>query len=301
MEFELEQLLSAHKDAIYAIEPTSNGLNFLTAGADQTVLEWDLSQPDQARRLAKGEASIYYLKLLSDNRLIIGTNAGHLYCIDHKEKKVLAERKFNLGIFDGQVDTKNDCVYLAFEGGGLAKIDLSTFDILEKGEVSKEHIRVLRRGGDGLLYSGSSDGRIRIHKPTNLETTHEFKAHSDSVFSLYINEDGALCSGGKDAMLKWWVIKNGEYETINEVPAHLFTVNEIIEGPEYNQITTASRDKTIKIWEKGTLVLHKVLDREKYPGSHSHSVNRIAWLNGEQLISGGDDRILRIWRLRKPG
>jgi WD40 repeat protein len=48
-------------------------------------------------------------------------------------------------------------------------------------------------------------------------------------------------------------------------------------------------DKTVKIWDAGTLDLLKVLDKDKLP-FHKASVNTLLWLDESKILSAGDDR-----------
>jgi WD40 repeat protein len=74
-------------------------------------------------------------------------------------------------------------------------------------------------------------------------------------------------------------------------------VNHLSLSPNKKLLASASRDKTIKIWDAESLELLKVLDRTKYPTSHTHSVNRLLWLNDDTLISTGDDRKVICWKI----
>jgi WD40 repeat protein len=113
---------------------------------------------------------------------------------------------------------------------------------------------------------------------------------------MVFSQNDLLFSGGRDALLKVWKLDQTPIllETIN---AHWFTINDLQISPNGNFLISASRDKTIKIWDIKTLELLKVLDRFKNIGGHTHSVNRLLWLDNETFVSGGDDKKICVWKM----
>jgi WD40 repeat protein len=101
-----------------------------------------------------------------------------------------------------------------------------------------------------------------------------------------------LLSGGKDGFLNIWSCKN--FELIKSLPAHNFALYGICFHPNENIFATASRDKSIKIWDAETIDVLAKLDAKK--GGHLNSVNRIYWSNyNNYLVSTGDDKTIIIW------
>ena len=82
-------------------------------------------------------------------------------------------------------------------------------------------------------------------------------------------------------------------------PAHWFTINAIAFHPNGQFFATASRDKTIKIWDANTFELLKVLEVIRDKG-HVNSVNALLWHPYQELLlSAGDDRSIIIWETKK--
>jgi WD40 repeat protein len=60
---------------------------------------------------------------------------------------------------------------------------------------------------------------------------------------------------------------------------------------------TASRDKSIKLWDAVTLDPVDKLDARN--GGHSHAVNKLFWQDSGHLISCSDDRKILVIRAGK--
>ena len=62
--------------------------------------------------------------------------------------------------------------------------------------------------------------------------------------------------------------------------------------------TSASSDKTIKIWNAQNFELIKVIDKERND-SHTNCINKLLWMNDETLVSCSDDRAVMVWKILK--
>jgi WD40 repeat protein len=56
-------------------------------------------------------------------------------------------------------------------------------------------------------------------------------------------------------------------------------------------------DKTIKIWDAKTFTLLKVIDKVRNQ-SHSTSVNKLLWLDNQNLASVSDDKMSMLWEVK---
>ena len=187
--------------------------------------------------------------------------------------------------------------------GELVFLD-DELQLLDRKSLGKKSLRCCL-GERGLI--GGSDGLIwRLDARGDI--LKRWEANSPSVFCLAEDSQGDIVSGGRDALLMW-MGEDGELK--QEVKAHLFTIHALA-GSELGWLASGSMDKTVKIWDRNTGELLKVIDREKYPSrGHSHSVNALCWLapakpgpnanleTGRRrlLASAGDDKIIRVWEV----
>ncbi|MBL7827921.1 MAG: WD40 repeat domain-containing protein [Saprospiraceae bacterium] len=296
---------TGHRGAVYTLAQAHDPRHFLSAGGDGWIVDWNLDDPDTGRLLAQTNSNLFSLCLLPGaNQLVAGNMNGGIHCINLEKpdeaRLIQAHRK---GVFDLKVIGN----YLLSAGGDgiLTWWDVETFQPKVSLQLSSASLRCIAYAPQrNELAVGSSDNRIFFLDAGMPGLKGAIaNAHGNSVFSAAYAPDGrTLITGGRDAKLKVWDAEIFGEDNIPwpgtrtpEQAAHLFTVNHITYSPDGSLFATASRDKTIKIWDAATCTLLKVIDTIKY-GGHINSVNRLLWMN-QVLISAGDDRAIMLWRV----
>ena len=290
-------VLEGHKDAVYALVAGTIPEILFSAGGDGMIIRWDLANKGDGELVARLPSAVYDLQYFEDADLIMaGTRFGSLYTLDLKTHKQKALIDLKQDIFKLCFLREQNLVAAACAGGYLYVVHAETLEIVHEIHPGEASCRTLALSPEGPhLASGWSDGMIRVYETTSFAEVQSFAAHSPSVFSLTYNSVGdKLISGGRDAQIRIWNTTLSYIES-KKIPGHLFTVNDLVMIPEYDLMASASRDKTVKIWEAENFDLLKVIDRTKLP-AHSHSVNKLLWTGYENnLLSAGDDKAIRIW------
>jgi WD40 repeat protein len=315
-----------HRAAVYALALGQSPQHVLSAGGDGWVVEWNAADPDIGQLVASVDARIFSLCSLPELGLILAGNMdGGLHWIDrqapNRTRNILHHRK---GIFD--IARIGPHIFTAGGDGLLTRWDLAAARTVESIQLSHQALRCIAVSESRAeMALGSSDGSVYFLDTETLELKHTLeKAHANSVFTAAygpqqpdnpINQ--LFLTGGRDAMLRAWDFKlqtsnsepqtpNSELRTLNSElqtsnfklltsrPAHWFTVNHLAFSPDGKFLATASRDKTLKIWDAATLELLKVVDTLRQSG-HVNSVNRLLWLADGRLVSCGDDRTVMWW------
>jgi len=81
---------------------------------------------------------------------------------------------------------------------------------------------------------------------------------------------------------------------VKSIPAHNWAIYDIVFNPDATLFATASRDKTIKIWDAITYQLLKRITKENL-NAHTYSVNKLLWSTyNNYLVSAGDDRTIVV-------
>ncbi|KAI0063399.1 phospholipase A-2-activating protein [Artomyces pyxidatus] len=177
----------------------------------------------------------------------------------------------------------------------------------------------------GYAVTGGQDAIINVWilGSSSSEPSYTLVGHADNVCALYTKPDGTIVSGSWDKTAKVW--KN--FSQASDLVGHAQSVWTVLaaEGDEY---LTGSADKTIKLWRQNKCLRtyhgHKDAVRSlalltdigfasasndseiiiwTFEGDVVHSLSAhtsfvysLALLPSGDIVSGGEDRSLRIWR-----
>ena len=288
--------LEGHKQGVYALLNLRGSSVIVSAGGDGAVVKWDLDENGPVRMnpepsvagvlFAQLPEPVFCLMEGLDGVIWAGTQGGLVFKLVSGE----APRMIKLGTssvffisrwMDGRIA-------VGLGNGELVFLD-DELQLLDRKSLGKKSLRCCL-GDRGLI--GGSDGLIwRLDAQGDI--LKRWDANSPSVFCLAEDSEGDIVSGGRDALLMWMGEDGGLKQ---EVKAHLFTIHALA-GSDLGWLASGSMDKTVKVWDRNSGALLKVIDREKYPSrGHSHSVNALCWV-GRLLASAGDDKIIRIWEV----
>jgi platelet-activating factor acetylhydrolase IB subunit alpha len=150
------------------------------------------------------------------------------------------------------------------------------------------------------LASGSEDYTIKIWDWELGELERTIKGHTNSVLDVdYGGPKGGtlLVSCSSDLTIKLWD-PNDEYKNIKTLPGHDHSVSAVRFIPSGaagspssgNLLVSASRDKTLRIWDVSTGFCVKTLN------GHADWVRDVSpSFDGRWLLSTGNDQTARLW------
>jgi WD40 repeat protein len=298
LEVRAHQMLEGHRGAIYSLLHNTAADTLISGGSDGWIVEWDLSGVSKdGKLLAKSDATIFSMTLLSDiSFLVAGDIKGQIFHIDLEHKKILKKIKLHNGsIF--AIACRGDEILTCGGDGYLVISDKHTGRPKTSIQISAKSLRTLVIVDDNAII-GASDGHVySICLKTYLHKVLISDAHLSSVFSLCIDRDNNLYSGGRDARLIKWKISEVP-AMIKDINAHWFTINNILYLSELDIVVTSSRDKNIRFWCGRELTLLKSIDVLK--GGHINSVNICLWIpKTNMLVSASDDRTIKLWNVSR--
>lgn len=215
-----QRTLTDHTSPVNALVLLPDNRRLLSAGADKTILLWDLTTGEVLRTWADQTSFVNTLRLSPDETtLYSGTADGAL-------------QAWNLA--DGTQRWQHPV-----HAGALNALALTP---------------------DGqTLVSGGADGTLHILNATTGETLRTLSAHQGAVNTVAITADGqAIISGGSDREIRIWTLVTGEAQ--DSLTGHASFVNHLLVSPDGRTLFSAGADTTIRQWDLDTRQLVRTLE-----------------------------------------
>ena len=280
--------LEGHKDSVYALTGDGKGYVY-SSGGDGMVVQWDLSKPKDGTLIAKVDSSVYALAYDPKGLLVIGNNQKGINVVDISTKKELYSISLSAcgAIYDVMVS--GNTYLVCCQNGYLYKVEIESRKVIPI-QISSKSLRSIRAKANGFVVSDSLGKMYFLDAVLNIVA--ENSDAEKSIFGIVVIED-QIKTVSRDCHLRTY--EKGDL--LSDVVAHMYAINYIEMSPDKRWFATASQDKTIKIWERESNQLLKVIDETRYKG-HQNSVNKLFWSRySNLLVSCSDDRSVKIWQV----
>lgn len=291
---ELIGTLKGHISGIYKLV-VENDLLYSASG-DGMLAAWDLKTFDPAPFSVKVGMPIYSVTIL-ENLMLIGQGQGGIHVIDRETKQEIRHLKYHeKGVFDILYNSESNHFYSTGGGGSLSVFDGDDFSLLIQIPLSDGKLRRLLLTEDKKhLIVSASDGSIHVLDTSYFNQLQSIHGHTGGTYALAWSSGGQqLITGGRDAHLRFWNFSPDALQQTVRIPAHLYAIYDIVNLSE-NSFATASRDRTVKIWNMNNLGYPLRLHSDR-PTTHANSVNALCRTK-DKLFTAGDDKLIRIWNI----
>ncbi|KAH9930746.1 phospholipase A-2-activating protein [Fomitopsis serialis] len=135
---------------------------------------------------------------------------------------------------------------------------------------------------DGLIVSGSWDRTAKVWKDFKL--LYDLTGHRQSVWAVLAVDSEQFLTGSADNTIKLW----NQHKNVRTYPGHTQAVRGLALYTDIG-FASCSNDSEIKIWTMEGDLVHTL-------SGHTSFVYSISVLENGDIVSGGEDRTVRIWR-----
>jgi WD40 repeat protein len=295
MRFSKLKEISGHSSGIYS--SAFDGKFLYSASADHYVARWNLETGLQDKFAIRFDAPVYSISLVNYNSFLVATLANgnvHVFNLhDRNEIKFFTQHK--VAVFATQENTIKNQLYLGDADGNLSVWDTLTFELLIYLPLDCGKIRRIDVDQHGEYFAVcGQDGFLRIFDTQFFNEIYSFKSHEGGVTTTLFHPKSSdvIFTGGKDAFLRSWDFKTGEL--LSSIPAHNFIIYDLLLLNGGKTLVSASRDKTIKVFDLESLSFLQRLDFKE--GGHRHSVNCLTKLSENTFVSASDDKRMILWK-----
>lgn len=284
---------SGHGAGIYSL--AFDGQFIYSASADHYVARWNIETGEQDRFAIKFDFPAYSIALLNNaDFLAVGLSSGDLHIFDLINRvEVKFYKQHTKAIFCIAENQAKKQFYTVDADGNLSIWDTEKFSLLLYLPIDCGKVRRIAIDESGENFAlACQDGTIRIFETAYFNEIRTIKAHEGGTTSLVFVPNNEIISGGKDAHICRW---NWKSEIcLKRIPAHNFSVYDLQVLKTKNLLVSASRDKTIKVWNLQDLSIYQRIDLKQK--GHRHSVNALQILDDTSFVSASDDKRILCWK-----
>ncbi len=293
-----------------AFTPDSNCL--LSGAADSTLRVWDVQSGQCVHLIAGYAVSLYELDWSPDStHLVSGGTDGLVTIWDLSEGTSSRTLHGHNGVVSG-VGWSPNGRYLASSGWDAAVRlwDLTSGACVQMFEDRSAILQSIAWSPDGsLLAVGTYLQGVRVWDVTAHRLCWVEHTHQTAFTCVTWNPDGTrLAGGGDDGNVYLWEGKDGTL--LQRLPGHHGRITSVVWSPDGTLLASGGGnrgDGEVFVWD-----IQTCRDTGDHKGSavraslpvrtitgHFGEVYALAWSDGNQLISGDSDGMLRWWDVQK--
>lgn len=298
VEVQLTHKLEGHLGAVYALCSDVSEGTLWSAGGDGLIIAWDLSGGQIGQVVAQTHQRVFCLKYFDDfDYLIAGTMEGHIFFIKPGNIQQTKNYKVHRGAVYKIISVERK-IFAFGEDGTISHWNLPENALVFHAKICNHRLRsAAYDSSTNSIYAGDHQGNVYRLDPSDLHLLEvQTHRHRSTVFSMiYDFPTNQLITGGMDARI---CFSKGLEQNVQCFNAHWFCINDLCAITGTDLLASASRDKSIRIWNKTNGDLVKEISSPNF-AAHRHSVNALVWnIFQSKLYSSGDDRMIYCWKIK---
>lgn len=296
----LVESLGGHNKGIRALTSSTTGNLVFSADTQGKILKWSLQGENRvADTLVKARSESHIIRAMavtSDNKTLVAggefipKNGGsYVEIIQTSGNQDFRELDGFQGSVWNLIITPDDKGFYALDNNGKS-IEYSNFQSVNNVAQSTVRLNDIALSSDGNYMVGAgNDGKVYLFDIRNGFKQSEIYNNGGKILSLAISKDNTIAIGDEEGLVK--VFKLFSNQGLTRLVGHISP----IEGVEFSSdgrfIATASRDKTVRLWNRNNLNAQPITLKD-----HPDWVFSIAFSpNNEQILAGTKEDVVRAW------
>ena len=289
---ELLKNIKGHTSRIYDLAFSPNGKQLASASGDNTVRIWNIPSGNLHKVIQGHTAHVFSVDFRGDgNRIVTGSG-------DRTARVWQVNSGAQVAEFSGHTDRVLGVAF-APDGSQVASVsDDGTVRIWNAGNGSQT--QMIEHGTAGvyavdfhpngrLIAVGATNGELGIWNVSNGNRAHRMTNHNRAIQKVGFSQNGSrLVSASADNTVRVWNAGNGSLiQTIQGMP-----VNSGAISADGFFVVSGNNGRAF-IWKAGNG--NRIMPLDHISGS---AVRAVAFSpNGQLVAMGGDDGVIRLWRV----
>ena len=284
--------IAAHQKPVSSVAISQNGEVIATGGSDNDVKLWDLKTGKEINRFSQHLGNVWAVAISPDSQTVASGSADTKIMLWDVKTGKLKQTLFGHTDQVHAIAWSPDGQTLASGSGGVGKdFSVRLWDVASGKETAvlkghNDRVYAIAFSADGdKLATGSLDKTINIWDSKSGEILQTLDGSKFSVDSLLFTPNGQSLISSDYLDIKVWNLNTGEANTLK---GHRDVINAIALSNDGQYLATASKDKTVKLWD-----LARGQEIATLTG-HNQEVRSVAFSDG-YLVSGDTDGKMKIW------
>jgi WD40 repeat protein len=287
--------IKKHNSGITSVAISPNDQTLLTTAGESAMYLWDIATGDLLQTFSAPDAGISNGIFNTDGRYIFSNHRNaEIWVWDRSTAQVVQK-------FQGHTD-RIAAFTLASTGNNLISAswdkticvwDLTTGKLLNRLAGHTDRVQSVALSNDGeTIFSGGADGTIRYWERRSGKVLRVYQLGKTIVHALATHPlQPILFSGDQQVRLSSWDYQRGEH--LDTLPSWTYRpIHAIAPSPD-GEVVLQTCGHGINVWHQPTgWFVHTLVH-------HRWAVTALAISgNGQWIVSGSDDKTVKIWGWR---